>query len=102
MRIIVFFDLPMESLTEKRAYNHFRKFLIKNGFFQMQKSIYTKLAINRTVSTSIKNMLRKNPPKKGLVQVLEITENQYTDMEFITGESTTNVLNTDKRLVRFD
>jgi len=102
MRVIIFFDLPMETSQERKAYGIFHKFLIKNGFIQMQKSVYSKLAINRTVLNSIKNLVRKNPPAKGLVQLLEVTENQFTEIEFIAGESTSNVLNNNKRLVRYD
>jgi len=102
MRVIVFFDLPMETAQEKRAYTAFRKFLIKNGFIQMQKSVYSKLAINKTVSNSIKLSIRKNLPKNGLIQLLEITENQFADVEFLVGESTSNILDSDKRLVRYD
>lgn len=32
MRIIVMFDLPVVSISDRREYNKFRKYLIKNGF----------------------------------------------------------------------
>ncbi len=31
MRVILFFDLPMQSYQELREYTRFRKFLIKEG-----------------------------------------------------------------------
>lgn len=46
MRVIVFFDLPMGSISEKRIYTKFRRFLIKNGFLMIQESVYSKLALN--------------------------------------------------------
>ena len=39
MRIIVFFDLPTETLEDKREYRKFRKMLIENGFVMMQESV---------------------------------------------------------------
>ena len=40
MRVIVFFDLPVDTLEHKRAYRKFRKFLIEKGFLMMQESVY--------------------------------------------------------------
>ena len=99
MRVLVFFDLPMEELEEKREYNRFRKYLIKSGFMMMQKSVYTKLALNATASTVIMEAVRANKPHYGLVQMITITEKQYSRMEFVLGESTSIVLGTTDRLV---
>ena len=52
MRVILFFDLPTETLEDKREYRNFRKFLIKKGFLMMQESVYCKLALNQTVAGS--------------------------------------------------
>ena len=46
MRVMVFFDLPTESLDDKREYRKFRKYLIKKGFMMLQESVYCKLALN--------------------------------------------------------
>ena len=43
--------------------------------------------------------MRKNRPDDGLVQVLKITEKQYSRMEYIVGESKSDVLDSDERLV---
>ena len=32
MRILVFFDLPVTTAEDRRVYQSFRKYLIKNGF----------------------------------------------------------------------
>ena len=99
MRIIVMFDLPTETAKNKRDYILFRKFLIKSGFLMMQESIYCKWAQNATAADSIVDNVRKNKPSDGLVQVLKITEKQFSKMEYIVGESQSAVLNTDERLV---
>lgn len=99
MRILVMFDLPVGTTSERREYTRFRKYLIKNGYLMLQESIYCKLAQNSTVADALVDNLRKNRPESGLVQVLKITEKQYEKMEFIVGEFSSDVLDTDERLV---
>lgn len=99
MRVIVFFDLPVITAKNKRDYSHFRKYLIKNGFVMIQESVYCKLAQNSTVADTIIDNVKNNKPPAGLVQLLKVTEKQYTKMEYIVGNSTSNVLDSDERLV---
>lgn len=99
MRVVVFFDLPVTTSDNMREYRKFRKYLIKNGFLMLQESVYCKLTPNANTADAISDALRKNRPKDGLVQVLKVTERQFNRMEFITGESHSNVLDTDERLV---
>lgn len=99
MRIIVMFDLPVVTVSDRRAYTQFRKYLIKNGFFMLQESVYCKLAQNSTAADLIINNIRKNKPPSGLVQTLKITEKQFSRMEYIVGESKSEVLDTDERIV---
>ena len=53
MRLMVFFDLPMLTDKDRREYNRFHKYLLKNGFIMMQKSVYTKLVINNVTSAAL-------------------------------------------------
>lgn len=99
MRVIVMFDLPVVTATDRREYSHFRKYLIKNGFMMMQESIYCKLAQNSTVADAIVDNIRKNKPASGLVQAMKITEKQFTKIEYIVGENLSEVLDSDERLV---
>lgn len=99
MRVIVFFDLPVVTAENRREYARFRKYLIKSGFVMMQESVYCKMALNQTAVTNIVNSIRKNKPEEGLVQILTITERQFSKMEFVTGEYKSDVLQSDERLV---
>ena len=99
VRIIVFFDLPTETLVDRRNYSRFRKLLLRAGFFMMQESVYSKLVLNSTVSESFKNLIRREKPPKGLVQMLTITEKQYASIENIVGEVVTNVFNSTERCI---
>ena len=99
MRIILFFDLPTESLENKREYRKFRKFLIKKGFLMLQESVYCKLALNQTVAKAVVYSVKSNKPKDGLVQLIVITEKQFSKMEYICGENKSNIIDSDSKLV---
>ena len=99
MRILVMFDLPTETAQERRAYRIFRRHLLKSGFFMLQESIYTKLALNQTASAGVVKHIKKNRPEKGVVQVLTITEKQFARMEIITGKFATDVIHSEDRVI---
>ena len=40
MRMIVFFDLPVQTKTERRYATTFRNFLLKDGYHMLQFSVY--------------------------------------------------------------
>ena len=42
MRMIVFFDLPVTTKKDRKAYTDFRKFLIRDGFIMLQYSVYSR------------------------------------------------------------
>ena len=99
MRVMVFFDLPTVTEQDKKEYRKFRKFLLQEGFVMMQESVYTKLALNGGTADLIKNKIRSNKPNAGLVEILTITEKQYSKIEYITGEESRSVINGEERLI---
>ena len=99
MRLLIFFDLPMETSKERKEYNRFHKFLLKNGFIMMQKSVYTKLVINNVTSLAVKQKVANNLPSSGVVEMLEITENQFSKIEYLVGTAQQLVIDTTDRLV---
>ena len=82
MRVIVFFDLPTETADDKRQYRKFRKMLINPGAGQ-----------------SVIDVVRSNKPKTGIVQILTVTEKQFSGIEYITGEENSEVIQNDERLI---
>ena len=74
MRIMVLFDLPVETPLQRHNYGKFRRYLIKNGFMMMQESVYSKLALNQNVANGICDSIKKHKPSAGLVQMLTVTE----------------------------
>lgn len=99
MRVIVMFDLPVVTAQQRKIYRRFRKHLIKNGFIMLQQSMYCKLVQNTVAADSVIDSVKKNKPPEGLVQLLKITEKQYARMEYIVGDKTSNILDTDERVV---
>ena len=99
MRTIVFFDLPNVYSSDKRSYLNFRKFLLSEGFIMLQESVYSKMVMNSQQSILLSHRIKLNAPKKGIIQVLTITEKQYSQIEYIIGKSDTKIINNDDRLL---
>lgn len=99
VRIIIFFDLPVLTAENRRNYSRFRKFLIKNGFMMMQESVYCRMSLNQNMANSIISNVRANKPPEGLVQILSVTEKQFSKMEFLTGNYTNDIVDSDERLI---
>ena len=59
MRIMVLFDLPVETPLQRHNYGKFRRYLIKNGFMMMQESVYVKLALNQNTAAAIIDALNR-------------------------------------------
>ena len=99
MRMIVFFDLPTETPEDRMHYRHFRKALIQNGFLMMQESVYCRLLITPGAEKAVLQAIKRDRPPKGLVQALMVTEKQFANMEYLVGQSTSDVVNSDERLI---
>ena len=99
MRVLVFFDLPVLTSDDRRAYRKFRKSMLKKGFIMLQESVYCRMALNKTMADQILDSIKRDKPEKGLEMSLLITEKQFERMEFITGEFVTDMIDTDERVV---
>lgn len=99
MRTIVFFDLPNVYARDKRNYLLFRKFLINEGFLMLQESVYSKIVLNSVQANLLFDKIKKNAPKKGIIQLMVITERQYSQIKYIIGEQDTKIINSEERLI---
>ena len=99
MRVMVFFDLPVQTSEQRREYAQFRKHLVKSGFIMMQESVYCKLALNMSAVGAIMENVRRNKPPEGLVQMLVITEKQFARIEYVVGESQSEIIDSDERTI---
>ena len=99
MRILVMFDLPVGTESERKNYRLFRKYLIKSGFLMLQESVYCKMMTSPSMEKSMKNMVHNNKPPKGLIQTITITEKQFVKMDYIVGEYTSDIIDSEERLI---
>ena len=85
MRLFCFFDLPTDTDSERREYRRFRKTLIQNGFTMLQYSVYVRTCPNREYSKKFVSKLKSMAPASGNVQLIAVTEKQYSDRVLILG-----------------
>ncbi|MGB4118484.1 MAG: CRISPR-associated endonuclease Cas2 [Polaromonas sp.] len=82
---MVFFDLPMVTKTEKRAYTLFRRFLLNDGYDMIQFSIYGRILNGSDAEEKHMKRLLVNLPPEGSIRVLTVTEKQYAGMKLLVG-----------------
>lgn len=85
MRLMVFFDLPMVTKAEKRAYTLFRRFLLNDGYDMMQFSVYGRILNGVDAEQKHMQRLVQNLPPEGSVRVLSVTEKQFASMKLLVG-----------------
>ena len=59
MRLMIMFDLPMDTAIERKEYQQFRKKLINEGFLMIQYSVYERVCVSRKTATFLENRIRK-------------------------------------------
>lgn len=85
MRMLVFFDLPVVTRAERRAYAQFRRFLLDDGFDMIQFSVYGRILNGRDAEEKHLQRVVANLPSQGSVRVLTVTEKQYASMKLLLG-----------------
>ena len=99
MRMILMFDLPTETVEDRKCYRKFRKYLIDEGFLMHQFSVYSKLLLNNTAAQALIKRLKKNNPSKGNIAILTVTEKQFSKMIYLHGDFDDSVANSDSRVI---
>ncbi len=85
MRMMVFFDLPVVSKADRRAYTVFRRFLLNDGYDMIQFSVYGRILNGNDAEEKHMKRLLANLPPEGSVRVLTVTEKQYASMKLLVG-----------------
>jgi len=85
MRLMVFFDLPVVTKAERRAYTVFRRFLLNDGYDMIQFSVYGRILNGRDAEEKHLQRLVSNLPSEGSIRVLTVTEKQYASMKLLVG-----------------
>ena len=86
MWIVTMFDLPTDTRRAQRAYNDFRKFLLNDGFFMMQFSVYARHCASEENARVHRKRIYGFLPPEGEVRVLSITDKQYERMQIYYGK----------------
>ena len=89
MWVLVFFDLPTETSTERKIYARFRKELMGDGFQMFQFSIYVRHCASRENADVHIRRTKSKLPEKGHVGILCITDKQFGMMEIYYGKKQT-------------
>lgn len=85
MRMLVFFDLPVVTRAERRAYTQFRRFLLNDGFDMIQFSVYGRILNGNDAQDKHLKRLIANLPPEGSVRLLTVTEKQFASMQLLVG-----------------
>lgn len=86
MWVLVFFDLPTDTLTDRKYATKFRKDLLKDGFAMFQFSIYMRFCASRENAVVHIKRTKKALPKKGKVGIMQITDKQFGMIELFHGQ----------------
>lgn len=95
--VLLCFDIPMKTPSDRRAYHRFQKYLKRSGYHRMQKSVYIKLLpsgdnLGRELS------LTKEAAPNGTVYALPLTFRHLQRMTALRGNSFDYTLVTDEIL----
>lgn len=86
MRLLLMFDLPTVTKSDRKIAADFRKSLLDDGFVMIQFSVYVRICRNQDDFHKHLRRVQSFVPVKGNVRILQITENQYDTMRLLVGE----------------
>lgn len=85
MWVLVFFDLPTETKTDRKNATKFRKNLLEDGFVMFQFSIYMRHCASAENAEVHMRRVKSFLPTKGTVGMITITDKQFGKMELFYG-----------------
>ena len=86
MWVMVFFDLPTETASERKISARFRKDIMADGFTMFQFSIYLRHCPSRENAEVHIKRTKDKLPAKGHIGILSITDKQFGMMEIFYGK----------------
>lgn len=90
MRMLVFFDLPVKTKQERSVASKFRNFLLKDGYYMLQYSLYARTCNGTDAVEKHRKRLDSVKPDNGSIRLLVITEKQYQSIEILVGDYVIN------------
>ena len=86
MWLFVMFDLPVDTKAARRAYAQFRKFLLKDGFTQVQYSVYARVCASEENMRVHAKRVEQRVPDDGEVRLICITDKQFERQQIFWGK----------------
>ena len=75
--VLVLFDLPVGSATERKRAARFRQMLLDEGFMMKQFSAYLRPCPNRSTAEALADRVGHKAPPEGDVSILFFTDKQF-------------------------
>jgi len=88
MRLVLVFDMPVNTKEERREYKKFRDYIMDDGFLMLQYSVYTRMCPNDYSVDKHIARVKSFKPKYGNIRIIKVTENQYLNMIMVHGDKT--------------
>src|SRR5690606_33062919 len=80
MWMMVMFDLPVGTDSERKKATNFRKFLLDQGFEMSQFSVYFRFCGEREKAQPYVKKIKMASPENGKVTILLFTDKQFSDI----------------------
>lgn len=101
MWILVMFDLPTDTKSQRKAASAFRNFLLDEGFERSQFSVYARFVNGKEAFATRVNRLERHLPDAGDVQILNFTDRQYRDIIHFSDQGRKRARKNPEQLVMF-
>lgn len=101
MWVLVMFDLPTETKTDRKNYAQFRKKMLADGFQMFQFSMYLRNCPSKENAEVHQKRVKKSLPPKGHVGIMIVTDKQFGMMEIFHGTEPTKGPETVQQLQMF-
>ena len=86
MRVMVFFDLPVKTKSERATATRFRKELIQEGYYMVQFSVYARICSGVESAHTHIERLKNFAPESGSIRCMLVTEKQYSSIIVFAGK----------------
>ena len=83
--LLIMFDLPAKTRSQKKNYRCFKKVIINEGYMPIQKSVYIKSLRNTAYAAAEKAKLIRSAPDAGQILAVTLTLDQFLSFSTICG-----------------
>ncbi len=77
MRILVLFDIPVKTKYQRHVATKFRHFLLKDGYYMLQYSVYARICNGPDAVEKHRQRLMRALPDNGSVRMVVLTERHF-------------------------